>query len=378
MSDSAPAPIPARWFDGQSSQAQRVLVNLAPGAKGPSLLLHALDQPGAEPRVFLHAQVGWPEAWSAGKVQRTVIVDLREAGSLEIDAVAQWQALLDANGARPPLAQRMQTHWRVFLAVLVVAAAGLWAFYRWGTPWAATQLTRQVPLGWETALAQRALQQMDESMLKPSKLPAERQAQLQQRFATLAAGIDPGLKRYAGYAPPLTLAFRSGMGANAFALPGGAIVMTDGLVQAAGKRGLGDDALLGVLAHELGHVMHRHTTRIIVEQGVLNIGLGLALGDLSSVVSMGGSLLTGLAYRRSHETEADCFGLALMQKAQLPTAPMAELLLGIDGEREEKQRPQGSANRTSDAASGLASLLSSHPATRERAERLKRGEAQGC
>lgn len=381
MNPSGPAPIPARWFDGRSSQAQAVLVRLEPGAKGPSLLLHTLGQTGAAPRVFSHAQVGWPEAWSAGKVQRTVIVDLHEAGSLEIDAVAQWNTLLAATGARPPLAQRMQTRWRVFLAVLVVAAVGLWAFYRWGTPWAATQLTRQVPLSWETALAQRALQQLDDGYLKPSKLPAERQAQLQQRFQALAGSIEPGLKRYAGYAPPLSLAFRLGLGANAFALPGGAIVMTDGLVEAAAKRGLSDDALIGVLAHELGHVMHRHTTRMVVEQGVLNIGLGLALGDVSTVVSMGSSLLTGLAYRRSHETEADCFGLALMQKAQLPTVPMAELLLGIDGEQEEKQQPQSgtsSTTRTRDAASGLASLLSSHPATRERAERLKRGEAEGC
>ena len=53
----------------------------------------------------------------------------------------------------------------------------------------------------------------------------------------------------------------------------------------------------GVLAHEIGHVVHRHTTRMLVEQAVLNVGLGLALGDVSSLVSMGGSLLTGLAYR---------------------------------------------------------------------------------
>ena len=94
------------------------------------------------------------------------------------------------------------------------------------------------------------------------------------------------------------------------------------------QQGLGDDALVGVLAHEIGHVMHRHTTRMIVEQGVLNVGLGLALGDVSMLVSTGSSLLTGLAYRRGHETEADCFAAALMRKAQLPTVPMADLLLG--------------------------------------------------
>ena len=65
--------------------------------------------------------------------------------------------------------------------------------------------------------------------------------------------------------------------------PGGTIVMTDGLVEAAAQQGLGDDALVGVLAHEIGHVVHRHTTRMLVEQAVLNVGLGLALGDVSSL-----------------------------------------------------------------------------------------------
>ena len=144
--------------------------------------------------------------------------------------------------------------------------------------------------------------------------------------------------------------------------------MTDGLVDAAAKQGLSDDALVGVLAHEIGHVVHRHTTRMLVEQAVLNVGLGLALGDVSSLVSIGGSLLTGLSYRRSHETEADCFAAALMRKAQLPTEPMADLLLGM--EKEHKAAPGDGGV--------LGSLLSSHPATALRAQQLKQGRLEGC
>jgi Zn-dependent protease with chaperone function len=379
MQTAPSAPLQARWFDGRSSHAQPVRITLEPGSAGPSLLLHP-QAAGATARRFTHAQVGWPEAWSAQRVQRTVLIDLGDAGSLEIDAVAQWNAMRAAAGFRAPLAERMQTRWRVLLAVLVLAAVGVWAFYRWGTPWAATQLTRQVPLSWETSLSARALQQLDGAYLKPSQLPAERQAQLRQRFAALAGQITPGMRRYPTYAPPLTLDFRAGMGANAFALPGGSVVMTDGLVQAAARRGLNDDALLGVLAHELGHVMHRHTTRMVVEQGVLNVGLGLALGDVSTVVAMGGSLLTALAYRRSHETEADCFAAALMRNAQLPTLPMSELLLHLDDERGAQagaaQQPAGQT--PTEAQAGWAQLLSSHPDTRGRAERLKRGQIEGC
>lgn len=363
-------PIRARWFDGRNSQAQPVLVRLESSPQGPELLLHPLSQPGTAPLRIAHRDIGWPEAWSGNRAPRVVVVDLGPHGSLEVDDAMAWRAAAAAAGGRAPLSQRMQTHWRVFVLVLLVAGAGLWAFYRWGTPFAATQLTRQVPLNWETSLAQRAMNDLDGSWLKPSKLPPQRQAELRARFDALARDVGPALRRYAGYAPQLQLHFRSGMGANAFALPGGIIVMTDGLVEAAAKQKLTDDALVGVLAHEIGHVMHRHTTRMVVEQGVLNVGLGLALGDMSGVLSVGGSLLTGLAYRRSHETEADCFALALMRQAKLPTQPMADLLLVLDRDEDDDN-----AHQAEPQGGSWANVLSSHPATHERAQLLKQGRS---
>ena len=267
MSASAhPALVPGRWFDGQSSKARPVVVSLRPTPQGPSLVLHPLSQPGAEPVVFAWKQVGWPEAWNERKPQPRVVVDLRDHGSVEIDAVAEWRAALAAAGERPGIAQRMQTRWPVLLGVTAAAVIGLTLFYRYGTPWAATQLTRFVPISWETSVAENVLQQMDNGTLKPSKLPSARQDQLKARFDALVQQTPPGLQRYSGYRPPLSLEFRSGMGANAFALPGGKIVMTDGIVKAAADKGLPDDALVGVLAHEIGHVVHRHTTRMVVEK----------------------------------------------------------------------------------------------------------------
>ncbi|RYY62343.1 MAG: M48 family metallopeptidase, partial [Comamonadaceae bacterium] len=368
----------ARWFDGLSSQPRAVLVGLVPGARGPALHLHPLagDETAAA-RVFAFADVGWPEAWNARRTQGKVVVDLRAAGSLEIDDGAQWHAALEAAGARPGLAQRMQTRWRVFASVLLAAVLGLWAFYHWGTPWAAAQLARHVPLSWERQVAAEALQELDAGMLRPSRLPPARQAELRAAFDALVRQLDPQLARYPGYAPQLTLAFRAGMGANAFALPGGQMVMTDRLVAVARQRQLGDDALVGVLAHEIGHVVHRHTTRLVVEQGVLNVGLGLALGDVSGLVATGSTLLTGLAYQRRHEAEADCFAVALMRRAGRPLAPMADLLLAIDGPDPEEAEDASKTAPVSGSASALANLLSSHPATAERAQRLKSGALQG-
>ncbi|WP_440107157.1 M48 family metallopeptidase [Acidovorax sp. BL-A-41-H1] len=403
MNVAAAAPgnlLPGRWFDGRSSQAQPVLVSLQPTAQGPSLRLHSLSAPGTAPVVFAYGDVGWPEAWNDKRPQVRVVVDLRDHGSLEIDAVGPWRAALAAAGDRPGIAQRMQTRWPMLLGVTLAAVVGLGLFYRYGTPWAATQLTQFVPLGWETSMADNAMRQMDQGTLKPSKLPAARQQELRARFDALVQQASATSHRYPGYRPALSLDFRSGMGANAFALPGGRVVMTDGMVKAAAEKNLPDEALVGVLAHEIGHVMHRHSTRMVVEQGVLNVGLGLALGDVSSVVSTGASLLTGLAYSRNHEREADCYAIAAMQQAGMPTVPMAQLLLAVARDEDSKAGKDDKGNKGNKGNKGSAekqgstggtagkpktgdahpvwSLLSSHPDTVERATELERGHAPHC
>ncbi len=204
---NAPALIRARWYDGRSSQAQNVMVALTPGPRGPGLRLQPLnatttDAAASSSQEFAHAQVTWPEVWGNTPRKGPLVVDLKGAGSLEIDDHAAWQHALTAAGDRPALAQRMQTQWRILLVVLAVAALALWAFYRWGTPWAATQLTRHVPVAWEVALTEQALKQIDTTELKPSRLPPERQAALRQGFEALAAKVDPALRRYPSYTPP--------------------------------------------------------------------------------------------------------------------------------------------------------------------------------
>lgn len=360
---ASPAPLRGQWFDGRRSRARPVRVRLQATPHGPALWLQAEGQP---PLRLAPHEVQWPERWHARHAPRVLVIDLRGHGSLHVDEPAAWHAALAAAGARPTLAERLQLHLPLLLGALLLAAAALWLFYRFGTPWVAGQLTRHVPLAWEQRLARQALARLDESHFTPSRLAPARQAELRRRFAELAATVQGSAAHqpYPGYAPPLTLAFRAGMGANAFALPGGTIVLTDALVEKARTvPGAGDAALLGVLAHEIGHVAHRHVTRMVVEQGVLQVGLGLALGDVPTLTASSAALLTGLAYSRAHERQADCYAIALLRARQLPTAPAGALLLALD---------------THASGQPGADWLSTHPDTAGRAERLRSGDLRGC
>ena len=360
----------ARWFDGSSSRARPVLLHLSAAPEGGcSLRLHRLDTADATaPALQLAAgEFAWPDTWEPSSAHPRLTLDLRQHGSLQLEGAA-WQAALAACDVRGGVAQRLQRRWRWLIAALLATALVVAAFSRWGTPWAATQLARHAPLEWEQTLSRETLAQLDtRGMLAPSQLPPERQAQLQTAFAQLRSQIPPGLRPYPAYAPTLELQFRAGMGPNAFALPGGTMVLTDAMVELARSEGVSDEALMGVLAHEAGHVLYRHGTRRVIELSLLNGAMALALGDVSGLVNTGGTLLAGLAYSRDHEREADCFVIALMQHAQRPLVPMADLLLAAD-------RVHGGGAQ----AGALGDWISTHPDTAGRTRDLKSGQGQAC
>jgi predicted Zn-dependent protease len=97
---------------------------------------------------------------------------------------------------------------------------------------------------------------------------------------------------------------------NAFAMPGGYIYVTRGLL----AHMQSEAQLAGVLGHEIGHVTARHTAKQITQQQIAGLGLGLAsavsptFARYSSVAQQGLGLLM-LKYSRDDETQADELGV---------------------------------------------------------------------
>ena len=137
---------------------------------------------------------------------------------------------------------------------------------------------------------------------------------------------------------------------NAFAAPGGQVVILRGLLDNAGSA----DEVAGVLAHEIGHVVNRdatrHALRATGSAGLLSMVLGDFTGG-SLVVSMGEQLLSS-AYTRDAERKADDFGLELLSDADVSSAGLAAFFDTLDAEMGEAFLPE---------------YLNTHPVTKERA-----------
>ena len=151
---------------------------------------------------------------------------------------------------------------------------------------------------------------------------------------------------------------------NAFALPGGYVYVTRGLLALANS----EDELAGVVGHEIGHVAARHTVQKISKQGPFAVVFGIASGItglfsplVGNIIGGVGDLTQGLLfspYSRSQETEADRVGQDMATKAGWDPAALSAFLNSLEREvdlmSKEPRKP---------------SFFDSHPATPDRVKK---------
>ena len=151
---------------------------------------------------------------------------------------------------------------------------------------------------------------------------------------------------------------------NAFALPGGYVYVTRGLLALVNS----EDELAGVVGHEIGHVAARHTVQKISRQGPFAVVFGLASGIVGLVSPFVGNIIGGVGdltqslvfspYSRSQETEADRVGQEMAAKAGWDPAALSAFLSTLEREvnlmSKEPRKP---------------SFFDSHPATPDRVQK---------
>jgi Zn-dependent protease with chaperone function len=326
-----------------------------------------------ERSVLLRLEAGWlaidfgdgsPIWWRLSELQATRLENEWRIERVNKASESDPYLLTDASSVieriaaskRAPFGSEHREGGLAWLAAFVLAAAmsvyGVWTI---GVPWFAGVVAGWVPVAWEERLGEQVV-----GALAPAS----------QRCGT--AGSEPALEA-------LTARLRGGMEKgreyryrvvvadspvfNAFAAPGGFIVLNRGMVEKMET----EDQLAAVLAHEMTHVAERHSTRAIFRAFAVRALLSLLIGDVSALLVEVGGRLGDLHYSRTDEDEADRQGQRAMAKAGFDPLGMAEML--------------GTPAQQAEGKLQLPAYLSSHPdpaervrRARERAPDLVRGE----
>jgi Zn-dependent protease with chaperone function len=239
----------------------------------------------------------------------------------------------------------------VAVASVVLIVALLTGGYEFGLPAAAKRVAAEIPLETEQTLGDDALVWLDDSdWFAPSQLDVTTQERLRWKFAQLS--VDLPQERY------YRLEFRESeyIGANAFAMPGGTIVITDEMVNLAKS----DEEVLAILAHEIGHVELRHVMRHVLQDSAVAVAAATLTGDaatLSAAVTGLPAVLAQAEYSRDFESEADDYAFRLLQQHRMSPEAFATVM----------ERLEASCG----CKSGVLDFLSTHPVTSERIERAR-------
>jgi Zn-dependent protease with chaperone function len=245
---------------------------------------------------------------------------------------------------------QLEQSWRVVLLGLVIAAAAAAWFAFYGVPLAAFWMAERTPSGVSAYLTHQTLNTIDGSILKPTRLRPAQRRHFQALFAAVARA--EGRRDY-----HLLLRDAPFIGPNAFALPDGTIVLTDQLAVMI----QGDDEIMGVFAHEMAHVAHAHVLQRVYQASLVPAAIAFITGDASQVGHFA-TILPGVllqsAYSRQFEQQADDDAAHLLKTMRRDPGAMGNLLERMDHKLCGKD--------------GCGpGWLSSHPATAERAARLR-------
>jgi Zn-dependent protease with chaperone function len=271
-------------------------------------------------------------------------------------AVVETAASAAVDAAWPPprslqhAALWLESRTSMAIGAVVLTAALVALLVAVVVPLAADPLARRISPKISKALSDSALRTLDGGWLKPSTLPDERTEAIDDEFAALAKASGT----------PAQLEFRAMSQPNAFALPDGTIVLTDEMVAFTRN----NDELMAVLAHELGHVHHAHSLRMLLRQSAVAVMVTALAGDAAGMtilaVILPSALLDG-RYSREFELDADAFAQDLLRRTGRSPQVFTAVL-----------RRFAADPRRADAGDPLSRYLSSHPALEERIERAEK------
>lgn len=194
----------------------------------------------------------------------------------------------------------------------VAAVAILWLLYAYGVPAMSVQVAKQVPAEQEVQLGDVLYKQLESTLLANEN---EAQTKRLNQFWR-QTGIKTRL--------PIRIAVVDSKEVNAFAVPGGRVVVFTGIL----KKFKRPEQLAALLAHEAAHVENRHSLQQLIRSlaayGIMAVMFG-DISGLTAVLAQNADNIVSLSYSRQHEAEADTF--AVTQLASHGINPMGAVWL---------------------------------------------------
>ena len=211
-------------------------------------------------------------------------------------------------------------------------------------------LVARIPQKWENEMGDKFLAELkkETTFIQDSNLMAK----LDRGVAPLIASLPDKNVKYTFY-------LVNERSPNAFALPGGHVVVTKGLIEFADR----PEELAGVVAHEIAHVTQKHVFRKIISSYGPALLVRLFLRDqdgLLGVLGAGSELLVSQSFSQEYELEADSVGWNYLVAAHIDPRGAIDILTKLKAEQAGESELEGALK-----------AFNSHPATEKRIERLE-------
>ena len=334
-------------FDGQSAQKHPVLIELTPhhiSLTGPDLLS----------LTWLYSNIHWiagtvpfqiEDRLPEGKQQETLVVE-------DPDFFEIFQKISPVDFSRKR--RKNSFNWKTFLAGVLVLLLFFYGALKIAPNYFVDHFVEKIPVVWEETLGDMVL-----SAFPVDKDPDPEVIQLLNNITRLLKQSVPEGTPY-----DLKIYILPTKKVNALALPGGNIIIFEGLLKLADS----PEELAGVLAHEAQHIFLKHSTQGILRNFASGVLLALVMGDANAVmdglVSIAGQINT-LGFSRKMELEADRKGMELMLHAKINPQGMLSIFEKL---MKEELRLEVSKNSSSTKKNSrkIFSYLSTHPSAQSR------------
>jgi len=255
----------------------------------------------------------------------------------------------------------------IIFSLLAVIAFGFF-MVKYGAPTAAKIISAYLPQSIYNYADEKTITIMDKVILNPSELKEDEQTLIREYFQSFI-NENKNLS--------LKILFRKGgpIGANAFALPSGTIIFTDEMVNISEKH----EELLTIFVHEIGHVVHRHGMRTLIQDSLLSFAIAAITGNASGTAEILLGLpiiLTEMAYSRKFEKEADQYALDSLQAWGICPNHFSNLMRRIMEKRKRQDKgPSGNGKKKN----RIINYLSTHPSTEGRIEMFEKAtDSKNC